>query len=256
MGLFQPITNSNHLPQVGANAENLSLDIKQAVNPREYYELAKDVAAFANASGGVILVGAVEDRPRGIIGKYLPMEQDEAKRVRDAFNQATRDLCSPKPVIDPVLIGCQDKFVIAINVWPFPGQAVGVQIKGGPLAFTFPIRIGVETIFLAAEQLPMLMIPELRRTIILLDAIPTGGQISITDAGRITQEFNLVELRPLENVVVLQTVEGKPGRKPVELFLPIDAVRTVWKVQNARWLMVVEGQIYVVGDSASYHFTG
>jgi predicted HTH transcriptional regulator len=97
--------NLSDLPPVGANAEHLGIDLKQEVgDPRNYQEMAKDVAAFANASGGVILVGAIEDRARRIVARYSPMERDLAKRVCDAFNHATRDLCSPKPVINPLII--------------------------------------------------------------------------------------------------------------------------------------------------------
>jgi hypothetical protein len=228
VGLFQPITNTSHLPQVGTSAENLALDIKMTVDPGAYFELAKDVAAFANASGGVILVGAAEDRRRGSVGRYMPMEQDEAKRVRDAFNQATRDLCSPKPMLNPVIIACQDKFVVAINVWPFPGQAVGVQLQTELPGFAFPFRTGVETIWLNAEQLPMLMVPELRRISILLDAIPTGARIGILGPrGHVTDEFTLVELRVLENVVVLEQ-----GGRTSKTHLPIDAIRSVWKTHS------------------------
>lgn len=247
MGLFQPITNTSHLPQVGSNAENLALDIKQTVETRDYFELAKDVAAFANASGGVILVGSAEDRTRGSIGRYMPMEQDEAKQVRDAFTQATRDRCSPKPLLNPVIIECEDKYVVAINVWPFPGQAVGVQLQREPLAFAFPFRTGVETIWLNAEQLPMLMVPELRRISILLDAIPTGASIGIyTPRGYIT-EYSLVELRALENVIVL-----KAGReeKRAKIHLPIDVIRSVWKEPSEEWRMVIEGVMFWREDGA------
>ena len=247
VGLFQQITNTSHLPPVGANAENLSLDIKVKVDCGNYRELAKDVAAFAVLGGSH--QDHAEDRKRGIVGKYLPMDQEEAKQARDAFNQATRDLCSPKPVINPVVIGFQEGFIVAINVWPFPGQAVGIQINKEPPGFAFPFRIGVETEWLTAVQLPMLMVPELRRVTILLDAIPTGAQVGVLSSTGPASTFTLVEMRPLENVVVLRAWPASERSK--ELYLPIDVIRSVWKAHQ-QWRIVIEGHLY--HDGVGYYY--
>lgn len=158
MAVFQPVTTARDLPRAGTSAERISFDIKRdtGTGKQDYFELAKDVAAFANASGGVILIGAAEDRKHGVVGAYMPLSRHRAKEVRDAYNQATRDRCSPRPLVDPVIIDHQGGAVVAVNVWPFPGQAVGVRHAKEPLAFAFPFRAGVETIWLNAEQLPML----------------------------------------------------------------------------------------------------
>lgn len=259
MGLFQPITASSQLPQAGTNAETLALDIKREVDTKEHLELAKDVTAFANATGGVILVGAIEDRKHGSVGRYLPVERSKAKEIRDSYNLATRDRCSPKPLIDPAIIECQAGFVVAVNVWPFPGQAVGVRISKEPLAFAFPFRTGVETIWLTAEQLPMLMVPELRRISILLDAIPKGAEVGILRSdGKISAKCSHVELRALENVVVLevhrQIQRDVPARESPIVHLPIDVIRSVWKAHSGQWQFILAGELTETGWGGAIYF--
>lgn len=245
MAIFQPVTSPGDLPEAGSNAENLAFDIKQDVNPRAYAELAKDVAAFANATGGVILIGAAEDRKHGIIGRYMPVAADRAKQIRDAYNQAVRDRCSPRPLVNPVVIPCQEGSVVAVNVWPFPGQAVGVRIEKEPLAFAFPFRTGVETIWLSAEQLPMLMVPEIRRISILLAAIPNGAWVVVITANE--WRFTLEDVRMLENVVVLtlreSPVTGDGLHRGLKFHLPIDVIRSVWKDAEGTWQLRIAGRL-------------
>lgn len=134
VSLFQPVTSPTQLPPAGHSAETYSFDIKQNIQkPFDSFELAKDVSAFANANGGVILVGAAEDRKRGTISRYLPLDEKGAKEIRDAYSTAVRDHCSPAPVINPVVLPKDGGHVVAVNVWPFPGQAVGVRQKSVPM---------------------------------------------------------------------------------------------------------------------------
>lgn len=242
MAIFQPVTSPGDLPEAGSNAENLAFDIKLDVDPSNHVELAKDIAAFANATGGVILVGAAENRRHGTIGQYKPVDAPRAKAIRDAYNLAARDRCSPQPLVNPIVIPCEEGFVVAVNVWPFPGQAVGVRIQKEPLGFAFPFRTGVETIWLSAEQLPMLMVPELRRISILLAAIPNSATIKITAT---LWSFSLEEVRVLENVLVLalqkspvQIDQPEPGLK---FHLPIDIIRSVWKDAKGTWQLGIAG---------------
>jgi hypothetical protein len=62
-----------------------------------------------------------------------------------------------------------------VNVWPYVGQVIGVAVKCrrehddyGDEAYVFPVRVGVDSVYLLPEQLPMFMLPEVRRAAILL----------------------------------------------------------------------------------------
>ena len=107
--MFTPIQEAAQLPQVGEATERFFLDLKRAYEKKsfpdskkerfDHREMAKDVAAFANASGGTIVVGAIENQATGAVAKYEPLLKKLAKEPSAAFNDATRDRCSPRPVL-------------------------------------------------------------------------------------------------------------------------------------------------------------
>ncbi len=146
MALFQLIDREQILPPEGTSREGLALDVK-ARPTTDPFEMGKDMAAFANATGGVILVGANDSA--GLI-TYKPLltekEADDAKRN---YEVSLRDRLSPAPRVDILVIATRGKFLVAVNVWPSPGQPVGVSIGGSrssPSAgFAFPVRVGSQT---------------------------------------------------------------------------------------------------------------
>lgn len=52
-----PILTTDDLPEVEASLEHLAIDFKLEADPADRAVLATDMAAFANALGGTILVG-------------------------------------------------------------------------------------------------------------------------------------------------------------------------------------------------------
>lgn len=63
--------------------ESGTFDFKEAPDPPHARELAKDVAAFANALGAVIIVGTVEDKKHGTLGRYRPSARVEAAEFQE-----------------------------------------------------------------------------------------------------------------------------------------------------------------------------
>ncbi len=197
MPAFKLMTSGSDLPTVGDSHEDLNLDMKgysdQIETARHYpeIEMAKDVAAFSNSTGGVILIGAHEKiNHGGYLSHYTPITHQKAEEVKNLFNKAVENRCSPSPLIDISIIPKEAGYVVAINVWPFPGQPIGVrgqidkQLEGkGFTAFFFPLRVGTNTVFIKPEQLPMLMLPDLRRIAILLDTIPPQARKRLTIHG-------------------------------------------------------------------------
>ncbi len=243
MAIFSPISTAADLPAVHASREQIALDFKQELSdPAVKFELAKDVATFANAAGGVILIGAVEDRHRRRLGRYQPMTEREAKRVCEEFEQATKERCYPKPLIDPVPIPRGEGFVVAVNVWPYPTQAVGVgavgDLKdgyGGP-TYVFPVRVGTHCQYLTPDQLAMLMLPHHRHVSILLNQIEHDAEITIVRSPKTTVLKK--EVRPMENVLRVEWVNNA-----VEINIPIDGIESVWKDHAAGWSMLLKGTL-------------
>ena len=87
--------------------------------------------------------------------------------MKDAYETSTRDICSPVPTVDAEIIALADGsgFAVAVNVYPLPGQPVGILWfrDGGTAAYAFPFGPGEKTVWLQPGQLAMLMVPEIRR---------------------------------------------------------------------------------------------
>src|SRR5690349_6921556 len=112
--MLQPIRNEIDLPKEGISYEVLNLEFKETFNPEDRQEMAKDVAAFANAVGGTLLVGAIGQDER--LAQYKPLPHLHADRILRSFNEAVRDLCLPKPIIEVLPIQRNGGIVLAVNV--------------------------------------------------------------------------------------------------------------------------------------------
>lgn len=147
--MFKPIETPGQLPTVGVANETSVLDFKVKVDPSERLEPAKDVAAFANGQGGTILIGAAGAGRGEFISKYVPLSQDDASATQKAFEAGVRDRCRPAPILTVVPLDIGGGKVVAVNVWPFVGQPVGVELKQADLikqwqgVFFSPVRVGL-----------------------------------------------------------------------------------------------------------------
>ena len=270
MPTFKLITSESDLPTVGKSHEDLNLDMKgyfERIETARHYpeiEMAKDVAAFSNSTGGVILIGAHEKiNHGGYLSHYTPITHQKAEEVKNLFNRAVENRCSPCPLIDISIISKEEGYVVAINVWPFPGQPIGVkgqldkQREGkGFTAFFFPLRVGTNTVFIEPEQLPMMMLPDLRRIAILLDAIPPQARKKLTIHGvKYRNAFDgtapeifygeLVDFDYLNNTVTINVqalMQGTPNENQFErMVLPLDAVKSAWKC-GEEWMIAIGGR--------------
>jgi len=239
---YKPITVAAELPPAGQPfPENLHCDIKgQVPSPvlqgAAPVDQACDIAAFANANGGVILVGAHEN-PRGTLSAYVSMTQNEASKVVGVYQQA-RDLCSPRPIIDPLPIErSPGQWVVAVNVDAYAAPPIGVQQdKSNAKWWAFPARRGDENRNLYPEELATIMDPVFRRKLLRLLAIPipSGATYPLTTLLFSNGEWkkcNLIEVdreKGLAHFEEVQPAAGGGGAQPVQLFIPIDCMLTFW----------------------------
>lgn len=183
MALFRTITTTDDLPDIGAGRESGTFDFKGAANPADKRELAKDVAAFANALGGVVLVGAVEHEELGTLQKYSPMTAAFAESLKAAYETAVAEFCRPQPVLEVLRIQARSspRYVVAANVHAIPLGPVGVRWNDDmkKTAWVFPLRTTTHTTFLTPTEIAMLMVPEIRRVAILLDSIPLDQRTGV-----------------------------------------------------------------------------
>ena len=254
--MYRPITKTHELPVAGAAYETTMFDMKGwirktlgiAPNARfDAFEMAKDVAAFASAMGGTVLVGAMENQVTHLLTGYAPIPETDAHDIKAAFEIAVKNRCKPVPVFSCEVMQNPPNsgYVVAVNVDPFPTQLIGVRLMGdktdgfGGDAHVFPIRVGTHTTLLQPEQLPMYMQSESRRAAILLDRLPqklaqfffmSGGATCDLTVDHIDLDADSVTLHDSNNALIC---------------IPLGAIRHVWlDPAEKRWRATVEGRLH------------
>jgi hypothetical protein len=243
--VFTPITTQQQVPLVGRGFETPVLDLKE--HPEAYkpfvqgqrvwdrFELAKDIAAFANSLGGTILVGAKQDPATGTCTAHTPFAPALSTEFERELNEAAKR-CRPLPFFHVDLIPFGGDVMIAVNVWAFPGQVIAVEVVGdkgkggyGGTTYVFPRRVLSHNNWMPVEQIPMLMSPDVRRAAILLSTLKKGDQITVhpklevpEERGARATQVTFVAVEEMKNSLTLQL--AAPGS---QVGMPLDDV-TVW----------------------------
>jgi len=145
-------------------------------------EHAKDIAAFANALGGVLLVGA-DNQSDPTVLKYPGVRGQTVPEVMDIFQHAG-SMCSPAQNVDTVpLKGPGGVDLVAVNVDPYVEQIVaspGGHEKTGrlPSLWRFPIRRASQTDDIHPEDLSMYMNRQVRAAYLMLCGHSRGKAIT------------------------------------------------------------------------------
>lgn len=206
---WQAWSQSNALALATTAHEKTVLDLKTRYELGDAtvpYELAKDMAAFANALGGTVLVGTSEHndahgRKTGRIEAFVPGVDDQA--LIKAATTAARDLCQPPITVEPEVIKLtvaeqgtisskplsQPVVLVALNVHPLLSSPSGVAACDDagvriPNAYRFPVRFLEGTKWLKPEELAFHMNSHERRICLLLAQVPRDAQIEIWDKGQ------------------------------------------------------------------------
>src|SRR5580700_2411369 len=213
----QPITT---VEQLVARFESSALDYKTTYDlakPGVRYDIAKDVAAFASAFGGTIVVGVVEGGGRAA---QLEGVSDVAKLLSEVAT-SLRLHCVPIPstpdeyaiVVTPEDAGrflpsgtsrpSSPVTVVTLNVRPDPRGPIGVrpfargkEPQGAADAYKFPVRVDDQTRFMDPTELPMWMNSHERRVAINLNRAleEAGGSAKV-------RVYHLLEGRDLTQPV-------------------------------------------------------
>ena len=101
---------------------------------------------------------------------------EEAEALTKAYELAVTQRCIPQPVIEVVRIDTipgihPPGYIVAVNVYAAPMGPIGIRWDEAK-AFAFPVRTATQTHWMTPTELNMLMVPEVRRVMILLDEIP------------------------------------------------------------------------------------
>lgn len=237
--MWKPLEAKDDLPKPRTR-ERTDLDFK-AEPTADSFENAKDIAAFANATGGTIIIGACGgDR----LMKWKPLSDGDAKKCARDIDEAVKARCRPAPLFSTVEIRRRGGFIVAVNVWPFLGQPVGVRLlkdeaKRCEGAVFFPLRVGTQTIAITSEQLPMFVDAKLRRVVMILERA-IGERVVLTPIKGPTNEHNvatLVAVDVLRNVARFGKGEGETA-----FAIPLDLIESVYH-ENLAWHLFMHGVV-------------
>jgi hypothetical protein len=150
--VWRPIESSDELADAH---ETSTFDLKQKYDLKLHaFEMAKDVAAFASAMGGTIVVGAVEgtgDR-KGRIATFKPVATPGEFETK--LGEAIRRRCRPQPVWRTKQLTLDENAqtsilgrtpdspttnVVLVNVWPL-AKARSASRSLANLDRSFPMR--------------------------------------------------------------------------------------------------------------------
>jgi hypothetical protein len=261
------IETTADLPVEGAvdlrSRERRDLDFKKFADPAQMCEHAKDEAAFANALGGVLVIGAdIESDPTKLA--YPGIRGQTAADVIKLYEQAAT-MCSPVLSVDVLTVKAPSGLdLVIINVDPFAGQVVGCPApsngKKGTVAdaWKFPMRRGSHTIFIAPEDLPMYMSQHVRRAYLLLASIPAPQRSQVRVLSRFFRD-NLyrADRNPQEELLDLE-VHG-PDRNFITLRrgnrsgrIPLSYVVEVWAENENTYAIAVDGRVTVGEEGISF----
>ncbi len=171
MPIYSTITNAAQLPRIG-DPETATLDFKATFGTHEgeNERICKSVAAFANAFGGSLVIGA-DDEKTDYLCKYMNVE--EPKRLIQRMQDVTNNRLSPRHPIHPIELQTDGKTVVVVNVDPSP-TLIAYEVTDG--AWRFPIRTGRQTALLLFEEVERMISPT-RRARLMLAAIRPGSWV-------------------------------------------------------------------------------
>jgi|CZKU01.1.fsa_nt_gi hypothetical protein len=271
--MWEPITT---VDQLVARFESSTLDYKTTYDlstSATRYDIAKDVAAFANAYGGSLIVGVLE---RG--GKVVKLEgvADVSKLTKEVATALQRhcEPCPSTPEEHEITVSPSDAArllaprcpppssaitLVTLNVRPDPRSPIGVKPLGaGSQAmaetYRFPVRVDDHTRFMPPTELPMWMNSHERRIAIQLRTLgprakvrafhlPHGGQ----DGDWV--DVNLEAVDEANQIAVFTSETGKAVAN-----VPLTFISAVWVEPFDETCSVqVDGTLFA-GSSPRYAF--
>jgi|GEM_PF-1738587 len=230
--------------------ERLWFDLKETYQPQSQAEMAKDVAAFANALGGAVIVGAKEGATEPDYSS--PLSATYAAKIENEFDLAVRDFCRPSPTVHVRTIPVpteKGKVIIVANIESFVDQPVAARHGTDKDMWRFPLRVGRHTEYLFPEQLPLYMNSKARRAkLLLVRVLDAGGEIDVfTVPSGSTKHANIQGA----SRYVLDGVDRDGGGAVVirdprggqSVSIPIDDVEAVWLQHTGLWAVRLSGRI-------------
>ncbi len=125
--MFPKKIDQEFVNQLLLKDEGEQLEFKQQISSQE--KIAKTLAAMANSTGGLILIGASDQR------KIIGIDPEEERYMIEGANQ---DYCSPKVklelqvvTIDPESLNSEEKYVLLVFVYANKEEMIYAKQRDG-----------------------------------------------------------------------------------------------------------------------------
>jgi len=231
-------------------SENCHLDFKQkfwdARQPTSPVEAAKDVAAFANADGGDIVIGIIDEAD--CAAGFYSSEVDAAvafTQLRDWLRNRLR----PRDVAETIDVvpldvpqASETSRVLVISVPPWAHGPVAVDdssTSSEKPRFFFPLRRGKRTVYLTFEELMRLADSHRRSMFLRLRELESFGKDvyiaspvdnSMKFASRVRDRHG--ELLVITADTIELTMRWDDGKNAGKLVIPLELIRAAWMVNE------------------------
>lgn len=135
---WEALTPENAVAKLRVASEHAISDFKLKYDtrsdPTKFFEIAKDVCAFANHLGGTIVVGAHEDKGtrKGLIAKFEELKDPSPGELVKDIERAIRLYCTPLPSANAIVISLSDAQVTEIlNRASTSASIVAINVEPG-----------------------------------------------------------------------------------------------------------------------------
>jgi hypothetical protein len=215
-------------------------------------ELAKDLAALANAIGGYIVVGATENGGvlSGFINPELPQNWEAG------FQRVVGSFLRPSPLVFPELVALDVNNPgvkqLIIEVVPSELVVAVTNPSDARARLMVPVRHGSHTVPLPADRAIMQIASPFRRWSIRLEGIKFQDHRVRLMTDKTSHYPELYPYQFIETMVLVDDVEIDSvtlrhfdGRRFV---LPFDYIEAIWRSnQENIWIVIAQGKLDVNG---------
>lgn len=231
---YRPLRSSADLAthlHVGESREDEFLEFKgarpyaDASDSSNRAECALDVAQFANALGGVIIIGATETN--GVLGGFEATHEPE--KLRNWIERVASGQLRPVPVFDMQEITAPTgEHVVAVNISAHPTLVAKYHEK----RYQFVVRVGTSKHYLEMNELEARMQGRERLMRFRLEQIPLTAQIGLDARVRDLGHNDWRIAGVTQDVVRLR-------KDANELVAPLAYVEAVYHAEepNAEWII-------------------
>jgi ATP-dependent DNA helicase RecG len=222
-------------------SEGKNVEFKREL-PRQSERYIKSVVAFANTTGGKIIIG-IEDQTRDVVG----VDESSVFDIMDAIANAVSDMCTPQIVPDVSFQTVDHKCIVVIDIYPGSNRPYYIKSLGKEEGTYLRVagttrkadatkikELEMQGTNLSYDEMVCIGYEVTQEAIAKLCADIKKYMLTYADTDEMKKAVKDVTPINLENWGILQRVEGKALATNAFVLLTSDKFRFA-KIQCARF---------------------